>query len=57
MASIIIQRSWPDGDELTVSVDVDDSFPDVVAEARKNAVDLYRDALGLTLTGNESGDS
>lgn len=49
MATVMIQRAWPDGETLTISVDVDESFPDVVAEAKRSAVAAYREALGITL--------
>lgn len=57
MAEVAIQREWPDGDNLTIVIKVDDSYPDVVAEAKRAALDAYAEALGMTLTGNESGDS
>ena len=57
MAKIVIQREWPDGDELSILIEVADSFPDVVAEAKRTALDAYREALGITLAGNESEDS
>lgn len=57
MAKVVIQREWPDGDGLTVVVEVKTSYPDAVAEAKRAAIDTYRESLGLTLTGNESGES
>jgi hypothetical protein len=54
MAKIVIQREWPDGDELSILIEVADSFPDVVAEAKAAALDAYAKALGITLAGNES---
>lgn len=56
MAEVVIQRSWPDGDDLCVVVKVDDSYPDVVAEAKRNALDAYREALDVTLAGNDLGN-
>lgn len=49
MAKVMVQRVWPDGEVLTISIQVDDSFPDVVAEAKANAVNAYADALEITL--------
>lgn len=54
MATVMIQREWPDGETLTISVDVDDSFPDVVAEAKQNAVNAYADALEVTLAADKA---
>jgi hypothetical protein len=50
MAEAMIQRSWPDGETLTVSVEVEESFPDAVAECEASARRLYAEALGITLT-------
>lgn len=57
MAKIIVQRSWPDGDELSIMFEVTESFPDAVAEVKAAALDAYAKALGVTLTGNEPEDS
>ena len=54
MAKIVIQREWPDGDELSILIEVADSYPDVVCEAKSAALDAYAKALGITLAGNES---
>ena len=59
MAKVIIQRAWEHGaDALTIEVRVDDSFPDVVAEAVANAVKGYRESLEITVneTVDEEGD-
>ena len=50
MAEIVISRAWPDGESLTISVEVDASYPDAVAEAKQAAVNAYADALEITLT-------
>lgn len=49
MARMTIQRIFADGDMLTVSVKVEDSFPDVVAEAKRAIVDIFTDALAQTV--------
>lgn len=54
MAKIVIQREWPDGDELSILFEVAESFPDSVAEVKAAALDAYAKALGITLAGNES---
>jgi hypothetical protein len=56
VAKVVIQREWPDGDELSVLVEVDASFPDSIAEAKAAALDAYAKALGVTLAGNESDE-
>jgi hypothetical protein len=53
MAKVVIQREWPDGDELSIMIEVSESFPDSIAEAKAAALDAYAKALGVTLTGNE----
>jgi hypothetical protein len=50
MAEAMISRAWPDGETLTVSVEVDGQFPDAVAEVEAAARRLYAEALGITLT-------
>lgn len=56
MAKVVIQRQWPDGDVLSISIKVDDSFPDVVAEAKRAALDAYAEALGVTTATDEAGE-
>lgn len=56
MAKVLIQRSWADGDVLTVAIRVDDSFPDVVREGVRAALDAYREALGVTTADTETED-
>jgi hypothetical protein len=56
MAKVVVQRSWPDGDELSVLIEVSESYPDAVAEAKAAALDAYAKALGVTLAGNESDE-
>ena len=52
MAKIVIQREWPDGDELSIMFEVTESFPDAVAEVKSAALDAYAKALGITIAGN-----
>lgn len=49
MASATVHREWADGEFLVVTIDADESFPDVVAEVRAAAVRAYKDALAVTL--------
>ena len=50
MAKVVVQRTWPDGENLLVDT-VRNSFPDAVAEARQAAIKAYEDALEVTLAG------
>jgi hypothetical protein len=49
MAKVIITRRWPDGDVLQINVKAESSYPDAMAEAKRVALDAYREALGVTL--------
>ncbi|MBA3781022.1 MAG: hypothetical protein H0X12_04105 [Nocardioides sp.] len=49
MAKVEIQRVWPDGDELLITIRVDASYPDALSEAKRTALDVYAEALGVTL--------
>lgn len=48
MARVCIIRVWPDGDVLEVRV-LSGGYPDALAEAKRIALDTYREALGVTL--------
>lgn len=50
MSRVSILRQWPDGDTLKVSVAVDASYPDALAEASATAKRLYAEALDITVT-------
>lgn len=56
MARVKILRQWPDGDTLVIEIKVDDSFPDVVAEAKRAALDAYSEALGVTTADTEADE-
>jgi hypothetical protein len=45
MASITIRHTWGDGSVTEVRVQVNESYPDCVAEARANARALLRDVV------------
>ena len=53
MARVTVDRTWPDGDHIVVSVTVEGSFPDAVAEARTNARRLYAEVMNV----NEQADA
>lgn len=46
MAAVTITYQFDDDEALTITVEVDDSYPDAIAEARINAVRAYREAMG-----------
>lgn len=56
MAKVVVQRCWPDGDVLTISISLDNSFPDVVAEAKANAIGAYREALEISVLADDTDD-
>lgn len=49
MAKVIIQRVWEDGDCLTVSIRLENSYPDCVAEGVGAAVRAYKEALEISV--------
>ena len=49
MARVVIQRIWPDGDVLSISVTAKTSYPDALCEAKRTALDAYFEALADTL--------
>jgi len=58
MARVVIQRTFPDGDNLLIEITVANSFPDSVAEARQAALRAYEDALEITVApaDDEAGE-
>ena len=53
MAFARISRSWPDGDVLECEVQVDECYPDAVAEAVARARDLFRQGVSVVLEGDD----
>lgn len=53
MARMTIQRVFADGDMLTVSIKVEDSFPDCVAEGKRAILDMFAEALAGTIQREE----
>lgn len=49
MSAVRLVYRFADGDSLSVSVDASDGYPDGLAEARANALALFRDALGVSV--------
>lgn len=56
MASVTIRREWPDGDVLAVCIEVDESFPDVVAEARQAALRTFEGAMEIEIAAVEDDE-
>lgn len=42
MSAIAITHEWPDGTCVEVAVEVDDDYPDSLAEAEARCLSLYR---------------
>lgn len=49
MATVVIQRCFPDGGVLTIRVKAKTSYPDALCEAKRTALDAYFEALADTL--------
>jgi hypothetical protein len=47
MADQMIQYVWADGESLTATVELDDSFPDAVAEAEASVKRLFAYGMGV----------
>ena len=56
MSAVRIVYRFADGDQLSVSVDASDGYPDGLAEARANARALWADVLGLTVEALSEGE-
>lgn len=57
MARVTIVRQWSDGDAIKVTVAVDASYPDAVAEARAAARRAFADACDIVLTDDDQDDA
>ena len=57
MAKVTVSRDWPDGDKITVSVDVDRSYPDALDQARGTAKRAFADACDVVLTSDTEPDA
>lgn len=53
MAKVVVQRIWPDGENLLIEVAVASSYPDSIAEAKQQALNAYAGALEITLADSE----
>ena len=49
MATVTIQRNFPDGDVLTVEIEIENEYPDALNEAKVAALNAYEQALLATL--------
>jgi hypothetical protein len=59
MARVVIRRTWPDGDRVTVEVEADDSYPDALDQARAVARRGFADVCGVVaeLEAEAEGES
>lgn len=57
MAKVTIARDWPDGDKVSVTVDVDRSYPDALDQARGTAKRAFADACDVVLTDDGEPDA
>lgn len=48
LMKVTIIRRWPDGDALSIEIKAESNYPDAMAEAKRTALDAYREALGVT---------
>ncbi|MGH9088821.1 MAG: hypothetical protein ACRDYZ_12060 [Acidimicrobiales bacterium] len=56
MATVSLAYTFSDGDTIGVEVEVDDSYPDCVDEARKTAVNAFEQALAAACDQLGGGD-
>lgn len=57
MARVTASYSYADGDKVAITVEVGESFPDAVAEARAAAIEGLREAMVLGIvTQRDEGE-
>ena len=47
MAAVTITHAYADDETVSITVEVDESYPDALAEARATAVRAYHQATGV----------
>lgn len=52
MARVVIYREWPDGDKIQITVEVDASYPDALAEAKATLIKSYAEVLDVTMAAD-----
>jgi hypothetical protein len=55
-ASITISMHFADGDEITVTAEGDDAYPDCLAQLRKEAYDGWTDAVTYAIAIQREAD-
>lgn len=55
MATAKITHTWPNGESLVCEVRVTESYPDAIAEAKAQALAMFRDALGVEAAAADAG--
>lgn len=53
MAKVTIHRRFPDDDDIRVTIDVENDYPDALSQALATALRGFREACGVAL-GDES---
>ena len=56
MATVTLRYVFADGDRITVSVAVEDSYPDAIDEARATASRAFREAIADGITAITTTD-
>lgn len=51
MSAIMVTHEWPDGTSIEIAVEVEESFPDALAEAEARCMSIYR---GIVLDTEEA---
>lgn len=58
MPKVTIVRSWPDDDQLHVSIEVEENHPDgLIGEAARVAVKTFADAHGIMMSAIDEDES
>jgi hypothetical protein len=47
MAEAMLSYTWPTGEQLVASLELDDSFPQTAAEATANCVRMFASGMGV----------
>lgn len=58
MPKVSVTRSWPDDDQIHVSIEVDDDHPEgLLEECARVAVKTYAEALDVTIAADALDDT
>ena len=56
MARVVIRRTWPDGDRISVEVEADDTYPDALDQARAVAKRGFAEACGVVEAATDEAE-